>query len=56
MKTNEKKYFDKVWGVSREVFKKRAAAAQKIKKITATASEAVEKNILNGEITIDILF
>lgn len=58
MKTKRKEYFEKVWGVSKAVFKKKALARKKNKRnAAAIASEAtnnipaiqqIPHNILNG--------
>lgn len=49
MKTNKSKYFDKVWGISKTAFKKKATSAPKIKKNAAViAAEATQNNGLTG--------
>lgn len=48
MKTNKNKYFDKVWGISKTAFKKKAVSVKIEKRAVVTASDAAQNNILNG--------
>lgn len=46
MKTKRKEYFEKVWGMSKAIFKKKALAREKNRRnAAAIATEAAKNNI-----------